>query len=36
MRPDKADPNIQILFEKYYNEHIGVMLSPDGGQGLIS
>ena len=36
MRPDISDPNIQILFEEYYNEHIGVVLSPEGGQGLIT
>jgi CRISPR-associated endonuclease/helicase Cas3 len=36
MYPDKSDPNVQILFEQYYNEHVGVILSPDGGQGLIT
>ena len=36
IKPDISDQNIKILFEKYYGEYIGVILSPKGGQGLFS
>jgi len=36
MSPDKSDPNVMILYEHYYDEYVGVMLSPEGGQALIT
>jgi CRISPR-associated endonuclease/helicase Cas3 len=32
MRPDRDDPNVLILYKKYYHEQTGVILSPEGGQ----
>jgi len=34
--PDKSDPNVLILYEQYYDKHVGVMLSPEGGQALMT
>jgi len=33
---EQSDPNVRVLFELYYDEHVGVILSPEGGQALIT
>ena len=34
-RPDPSDVSVLLLFEQYYDERMGVTLSPKGGQSLF-
>jgi CRISPR-associated endonuclease/helicase Cas3 len=33
--PDRNDPYLMLLADHYYDEHIGISLSPEGGQAIL-